>query len=573
MLIRPKISSFAVLLTSLILLAGCYQAETALPITMISPPAETLTAKGTQAPTPTTKIKAVPFDLGNSMIAQPWASLEEFRNMPVRLNGLIAVPPTGDNLPIVIIIHGSHDVGCPSPDGYTATWPCPGEEVPNYQGFAYLIEALAEDGSVAVSLNANPAYVAAYGQPASNQRLPVLLDQYLAKIAAATKGEDVGLGVDLTGRVDWKQLVILGHSAGGEGVSWIIESRADRTAPEQISAGQGPIAAAILLAPSATSPHDIEASLPLAVLLPACDRDVADLGGQFYYEFARQKPESDDLAVSVFLPFMNHNRFNTLLADETLGNASSICDGALLPEEAQQGFLVDYATHFFDAVLGRDGANIALIGIDPSQPAPAKLFERQVLTSPALPTAQRWVLPLSGDSAKGIVTGVDCGPGYVLAEEKMETCRLRFNQPGSPGELALAWNGVGGIYSLDLPEGKRDLTGYENLHLRAAVDPLNPLNEQGQPQSFSLRLTDGEGKTASVTLKDEPAFAFPAGKKGFDDSIKVDTWDNHVILSSIRVPLTAFSGVDLSNIQVISLVFDAIDSGAIFVTDLELLRP
>ncbi len=571
--IRPKISCFAVLLTSVFVIAACYKADTTLPVTTISSPAETLTENGTNTPAANGNIKAVPFDLGESLITQSWASLEEFSNMPVRLNGLIAVPPTGESLPIAIIIHGSHDIGCPSPDGYTATWPCPGEEIPNYQGFAYLIEALAEHGYVAVSLNANPAYVAAYGQPAANQRLPLLLDQDLAKIAAASKGEDVGLGVDLTGRVDWKQLVILGHSAGGEGVSWIIESRADRTAPEQISAGQGPVAAAILLAPSATSPSDIEASLPLAVILPACDRDVADLGGQFYYEFARQKPESDDLAVSVFLPFMNHNRFNTLLADETLGNASSICDGALLPEEAQQGFLVDYATHFFDAVLGRDGANIALIGIDPSQLAPAKLFESQVLTSLALPTAQRWVLPLSGVSAKGVVTGVDCGPGYVLAEGIMETCRLRFNQPGSPGELALAWNGAGGIYSLDLPEGKRDVTGYENLHLRAAVDPLNPLNEQGQPQSFSLRLTDGEGKTASVTLKDEPALAFPAGKKGFDDSINVDTWDNHVILSSIRVPLTAFAGVDLINIQAISLVFDATDTGAIFVTDLELLRP
>ena len=573
MFIRPKIPLFVFLLTSAFMLAACYKAETALPITTISPLAETLTVKGTQTPTPTTKIKAVPFDLGESMIAQPWASLEEFRNMPVRLNGLIAVPPTGDNLPVAIIIHGSHDTGCPSPDGYTATWLCPGQEIPNYQGFAYLIEALAEQGYVAFSLNANPAYVSAYGQPAANQRLPLLLDQYLAKIAAASKGEDVGLGVDLTGRVDWKQLVILGHSAGGEGVSWIIESRADHTAAEQIVAGQGPIAAAILLAPSSTNPADIKPSLPLAVILPACDRDVADLSGQYYYESARLQPQREDLAVSLYLPGMNHNRFNTLLEDETLGNASSICDGALLPEEAQQGFLANYATHYFDAVLGRDGQSAALIGIDPSQPAPAKLFERQVLTSLAFPTPQRWVLPLSGDSTKGVVTGVDCEPGYALAEGKMETCRLRFNQPGSPEELALAWNGAGGIYSLDLPEGKRDLTGYENLHLHAAVDPLNPLNEQGQPQSFSLRLTDGDGKTASVTLKDEPALTFPAGKKGFDDYFRVDTWDNHVILSSIRVPLAAFSGVDLSNIQAISLVFDATDSGAIFVTDLELLRP
>ncbi len=65
---------------------------------------------------------------------------------------------------------------------------------------------------------------------------------------------------------------------------------------------------------------------------------------------------------------------------------------------------------------------------------------------------------------------------------------------------------------------------------------------------------------------------FPLGNRGFDNTFELDTWDNHVVLSSIRVPLTAFSGVDQGNVQSIALVFDATDRGAIFLTDLELLR-
>ena len=64
------------------------------------------------------------------------------------------------------------------------------------------------------------------------------------------------------------------------------------------------------------------------------------------------------------------------------------------------------------------------------------------------------------------------------------------------------------------------------LHLRAAVDPVSPLNKPGQPQSFSLRLTDGAGKTATVTLTGEPALAFPAGVKEGVNSFNLDTWDN-----------------------------------------------
>ena len=99
-----------------------------------------------------------------------------------------------------------------------------------------------------------------------------------------------------------------------------------------------------------------------------------------------------------------------------------------------------------------------------------------------------------------------------------------------------------------LPEGNRDLSDYATLHLRAAVDPLSPLNEPGQPQSFSLRLTDGAGKTAAVALTGEPALAFPAGVKGGVNSFNLDTWDNHVILSSIRSPLAGFAGVDLGDV-------------------------
>ena len=66
------------------------------------PPAPTATATATkttmavatQAPTTVSPIKAVPFDMGESFLAQPWVAAEKLRNMPIRLNGLIAAPPT-----------------------------------------------------------------------------------------------------------------------------------------------------------------------------------------------------------------------------------------------------------------------------------------------------------------------------------------------------------------------------------------------------------------------------------------------------------------------------------------------
>ena len=528
---------------------------------------------GEDAPIAGGSMAAVPFDLSDAVLVQTGPVNESMREMPIRLNGLIAAPPTGKNLPIAVIIHGSHGSGCSSSDGMTESWPCPDKETLHYKGFAYLLEALAARGYVAVSINANPAYVMAYGEARPNMRLPILVDQYLAQIAAAVNGDDVALGVDLAGRVDWNQLVVLGHSQGGEGVNWIVDGRAGRTAPDQITAGQGPIAAAILLAPSATATGEMEMATPFAVILPACDRDVVGLDGQLYYERARLKPQRGDLAASVYLPGANHNRFNSGLEDETLGNASPICDGALLPAQALQDFLADYALHFFDAALGRSDGDATAGGIDPTQPTPAVLFDRTVLTSLALPTTQRLRLPLGADGAAGAAAAVFCSAGYGLPGEIAEACRrVQFSQPGYPEQLALTWEGTDGAYEVALPEGNRDLSEYATLHLRSAVDPLSPLNAPGQPQSFSLRLTGGAGKTVAVALTGEPALTFPLGNRGFDNTFKLDTWDNHVVLSSIRVPLAAFSGVDLGNVQSIALVFDATHSGAIFLTDLELLR-
>jgi heat shock protein HslJ len=518
------------------------------------------------------RVAAVPFDLGDAILSQTDDIRENLRDMPIRLNGLIAAPPTGEDLPIAVVIHGSHGSGCSSTDGMTEAWPCPGEERPNYAGFQYLIEDLAAHGYVAVSINANPAYVMAYGEARPNMRLPILFDLTMARLAAVDR-EEADIDIDLAGRVDWSKLVVLGHSQGGEGVNWIVDGRAGNTAPEQIAAGQGPVAAAILLAPSATSTRNMEMAVPFAVILPACDRDVTGLDGQYYYEDARTAGvQRNALVASVYLPGANHNRFNSQLEDETLGRTSIVCEGALLPAAAQQQFLADYARLFFDAALDRGQADTAALGIDPKAPAPATLLGRTALTSLALPAAQRLTLPLHEEGAGGTVTAVLCQQGYQQAEDKMEACRRRqFNQPGYPEQLALAWQGSDAVYTVNLPEESRNLSEYGTLHLRAAVDPISLLNEPGQPQSFSLRLTDGAGNGTAVSVAGEPALVFPTGKKGFDDSPGLDTWDNHVLLSSIRVPLAAFSGVDLSDVQSVALVFDAADSGAIFIADLELL--
>jgi heat shock protein HslJ len=551
------------------------------PVTMVFAPSDQGVALPQSAATAGTSDPAntlddyqyvLPFDLGDTVLVQAGQTDERNREMPVRLNGLIAAPPEGDNLPLAIIIHGSHGSGCNSSNGLTEDWPCPAQEKAHYNGFAYLIEALAERGYVAMSINANPAFVAAYGDVPSTVRLPILFDLYLEKIAAAARGEDIGLPVNLTGRVDLSQLVVFGHSAGGEGTTWVVDNRAGHNTPEEISAGHGRIAAAILLAPTFYATQQAAMALPFAVLLPACDRDVTGLDGQNYYEDAREQVERETLAASIFLRGANHNRFNSQLEDETLGRGSSVCEDALLPVEDHQMFLKRYVAGFFDAVLpGKSNPDTGAIGLDATTPAPDMVFGYPVLTSLALPANQRLILPLDGSGITGPATAVTCQRGYFQPEDKREPCKHGIIiQPGYPEQVAITWEGAHAAYEVRLPAGGEDVSAHEMLHLRASVDPTTPLNLVGDPQAFSIRLTDGSGNSAAVAQTGEPALAFPAGETWGDGVTTF--WDTPVVLSSIRVPLSAFEGVDLTDLRSVALVFDSQPRGAVFVTDLEFLK-
>ena len=113
-----------------------------------------------------------------------------FRNMPVRLNGIVAVP-NGDGAPhpVVVILHGNH-VGCPVPEGDTVDrWPCdPEVERANYRGFAYLVSQLAAQGYVALSININAENTFGFGEPVPIERLGQLVDLHLNALSVASSG-------------------------------------------------------------------------------------------------------------------------------------------------------------------------------------------------------------------------------------------------------------------------------------------------------------------------------------------------------------------------------------------------
>jgi hypothetical protein len=217
-------------------------------------------------------------------------------------------------------------------------------------------------------------------------------------------------------------------------------------------------------------------------------------------------------------------------------------------------------------------------------PGPAELYDHPVQITTLQPVANRLTVMqpldegelsrnlLGGDVMSNGITTLFCPEGYYVPanEPGTEPCqRVNYNQPGFPQQFALSWDAGEAAWLTTLPESTVDLSEYASLQLRAALDPLSELNAEGEPLPFSVELVDGSGQRAEVSGLD---LAYPPGIRQPNDFFEGDRFTGHVTLRAVKIPLEEFEGVDLENITEIALVFDQIQTGAIFIADLELVK-
>ncbi len=543
-------------------------ASTATPrptVTALPPTATPFVVKGPQA---------IEFDLGEVSLIQPqYPQDNKFYTMPLRLTGLLAVPEGTGPFPVVVVIHGRHGA-CPKVEGQDLLeqWPCENEQ-PNYQGFDYLASALAARGYLAMSINVNAAYTNGWGEDTSGAtRFPQIVDLYLVSLAAANADQDVGFGVPLAGKADLAKIAFVAHSQSGELATKVIEARAPNTSPESIAQGFGPISSVLYLAPVYGAEAEAAPAVPLSVILPACDNDLGDLAGQKYYEAARLSPDRPSFAASVYLEGANHNFFNRILPDEAKDSKRAGCEAKnRLSADEQRAFLAQYTPDFMDAAFGVKPYPEAA-GLDPLLAAPDRLYGYHVLTSLSLPSAQRRIvlLPTETNRFQNNFGGDNqiSGPLDVAYCETNRPCLTWDVQPGQPDQLRLSWTGPQAVFSTTLPYEAQNLSQFEMLHLRALVDPTAFLNAPQLPQSFSVIVHDTAGDSATVkVLAKTPALTYQLGAP----DTKFYGWNGLAPMSSIRIPLSDFDGVDLSRVASIALALDGQPTGSILIADLEFL--
>ena len=244
----------------------------------------------------------------------------DYQLAPVKLPGIsrlsemvghvVAPVDATEASPLVLFLHGRHEP-CYTPGEAdpparrvaraAKVWSCPSgqQPVPSYLGYDYVQRRLAGQGYVTVSISADAVNALDFqdADGGAAARAALIRDHLRAWVGFADSG---------THPADLSNVVLVGHSRGGEGVN-----RASLDLP--VDEGYQ-VTGQVLIGPTDFGFQAAPAT-PTVTILPYCDGDVSDLQGQNFTDDGRDvtADPTGDLAFhsSVLVMGADHNFFNT----------------------------------------------------------------------------------------------------------------------------------------------------------------------------------------------------------------------------------------------------------------------
>ena len=528
---------------------------------------------GTPGPHP---VEELTYDLGDE------AFLPEGFPGAVELRAKVYSPATlVGEAPLVVVMHGRHVV-CATDDDYAMQWPCPAAipEVPSYAGYDDLGRLLASHGVIVASIGANginavDGYTTDQGMNARGR----LFLEHLRLWTEWNEATSGPFGDRFVGHVDTGRIGLMGHSRGGEGAVTAAVLNQRRSQPYAIRVV------------SALAPVDFErrvlGGVPLQVVLPYCDGDVSDLQGAGYYDDSRFATPGDLAPKQTTLLWgANHNFFNTVWTEGpgsfddsefydypgTVGEACSAGTPGRLtgPEQSAAGAAIMggfLRRHLLDDATLQPfvtGVTVVPASMGSARYAVAHHAPDRLDIAPWADADAAGLNPLGGPlTAVSASPGTVCRAGYTYFEgyDPTPICPYDGGAIGTTTVLAVGWVEPTAVARSRFPGAGVDATSYDGIRFRIAF-PADVRNDRRARQGASVRIVDATGATATVDVSDwSPAFARRPG-----------SWVTHSVLNGVRVPLSAFEGIDLSRVRTVEVRFDRTDSGRALLSDLAFTR-
>jgi hypothetical protein len=520
-------------------------------------------------------VTAQEYDFGNAAYVPPqFASLSGTKTVELTASVHAPTDLSAGPFPLVVLLHGNHYSNYSGTTAYYE-WPFrPGSlPIPNYRGYDYFANVLASHGYIVVSLSANGVNVLGNnfgdtGMLARAQLIQRHLDIWNdlnrdGVVHGLPGGDQSPFGTRFVGKVNLQDVGLMGHSRGGEGAvrSYLYN--------QSLGSPYG-IKAVFALAPvDFTSPR--VNNVPFAVLLPYNDGDVYDLEGVSFYDDSRYNvPGDTGPKYTILVMGADHNYYNTVWSPGG-GYPGASDDGyggppTRLTQAQQRGTGLAYMSAFFRTYLGGEAQFMPILTGDEAPPPSAQVSSGQIHLAYLPPDDLAHRRDVNRLSTPANLTTNTLG-GAALSGG-LSTYSIVTSASGEPdsglSQLNVGYqNTLTAFYENDLPAGARDERGYNDLQFRIGVSYTDTRNPRNVDQDFSVELVDGAGhsQSALVSAYSNDLYYPPQNS------------NPHEVLNTVRIPLSAFPGIDLSDVRALRFDFNQHNSGAFQIAEIAFADP
>jgi Chlorophyllase enzyme len=404
----------------------------------------------------------------------------------------------------------------------------------SYQGYDYLLDHLALNGFIAVSIHMEPGQQGTDRARILQTHLPIIFSMFGTHAA-----NNIG---------------IMGHSRGGEAV--VIAARLN-----QQEAWGWNINAVISLAP--TNQYTFEHfggawARPYLVIYGSLDGDLGGIGDTGFELYDHASGMNKSMA---FVYRACHDRFNTVWGDGDFffGQLTPADQAAVLSANSHQLIAKGCMAAFFRQHLQGEAQ---WSGIFRGEWIPASVsasdanlkiytqYEDTVVETvddfEGVHTATSWQVSTIGGAVSQ--TGLPATP---------QENDLRTLDPQSPhltAGLSLRWDGTTESLDYTIPAGQRDVSGFQAVSFRVSQKVNSASNPVNQAQDLRLTLTDGGGHSRAIRISKLAEIPYPY-VRGVASLVKS-------AMCTIRIPLAAYhihclnvDQVDLTDVTALSFQF------------------
>jgi hypothetical protein len=523
---------------------------------------------------------------------------------PLPMNGILYLPAGIGPFPLVLFVHGRHPADERSEPGYE-----------------YLCSFLATHGVMAATVDMNR-----FNRWESRSGRAFMTLEHVRQF----EEWNVTVGHPLYERVDLENIILAGHSRGGEAVALAsqINSYAKRGFVEFCEPGRGfcvtsdggeglgpwafDFRGIIGIAPTErgrrmANPAAPDKAVPIIVeddyfvIAGSRDSDLNAFEGQATYEravpFDPTVPEESVSSTKglLFVHGANHNFFNTVWSQVPDGSGRcfySMCyrPNYQIPAALQQDILrIFVSTVVQGLAFGRE----PYVELLKSKEAFARIIPNEAYdAAPDLAFdfnmeyqgAQR--LLINHYEEDTTLTTSSPLPFPVVAENRVEppgdaastsSRAMEIDEKQEHGNrlLDVQWRQPGGAYVIEFSQPLRPYAAdgqmWQHLIFRAGLPVEDePLNAMGNNQALSVELVDIEGNVAIVgtdELGDYDLLPYPEYMT--PSEARYDEYE--MVFQSVTMPFSRFrdQGVDLERIHQIILRFDKTESGRIYIDDIQ----